>query len=88
MYDWDPGKARANFIKHGVMFEAAEHFDWRSALVRVDAVHSREENRYVAVGFIGERLHVMVWTPRSAAIRIIGLRKANDRERRFYEEAI
>ncbi|MFN0024457.1 MAG: BrnT family toxin [Parvularculaceae bacterium] len=54
----------------------------------MDAADSRDETRYVAVGFIGERLHVMIWTPRRAAIRVIGLRKANDRERRLYEEAI
>ncbi len=86
MYEWDRGKALANLVKHGVMFEAAERFDWRTAIVRIDAAHSRDEHRYVAVGFIDERLHVMVWTPRRAAIRIIGLRKANDRERRLYEQ--
>lgn len=63
MYEWDPGKAKANLVKHGVMFETARAFDWRTALVRFDAVHSRDEHRYLAVGYIGERLYVMVFTP-------------------------
>ena len=88
MYEWDPGKAKANLVKHGVMFETARAFDWRTALVRFDAAHSRDERRYVAVGYIGERLYVMVFTPRRAALRIIGLRKANDREKKHYEEKI
>lgn len=86
MYEWDPGKAAANLIKHGVMFDAARRFDWRTALVRPDAAHSQLERRYVAVGFIDERLHVMVRTPRRAAFRIIGLRKANDREKKLYDQ--
>lgn len=86
MYQWDPAKAEANLIKHGVLFEAAEEFEWRSALVRFDAKHSSAERRYIAVGYIGERLHVMSWTPRGASIRIIGLRRANDREQKRYEE--
>ncbi len=86
IYEWDPDKEAANAIRHGVVFETAEQFDWRSALVRIYAAHSGAEGRYVAVGFIGSRLHVMVWTPRRAAIRIIGLRKANVRESKRYEQ--
>jgi len=39
----------------------------------------------VALGFIGRRLHVLVYTPRANALRAISLRKANDREVRHYE---
>ncbi len=87
MYEWDTKKAVANLVKHGVMLEAAQTFDWRSALIVEDAAHSVTERRYRAIGFIGARLHVMAWTPRRAAIRIIGLRKANEKEVDIYEKS-
>jgi uncharacterized protein len=34
----------------------------------------------VALGQIGERLHVLCFTPIEGGIRVISLRKANDRE--------
>ena len=37
-------------------------------------------------GFVGFRLHVVVYTWRGGNIRIISLRKANDREARRYVE--
>ena len=46
MYECGPGKAKANLVKHGVMVEAARAFDWRTALVRFDGAHSRDEHRY------------------------------------------
>jgi uncharacterized DUF497 family protein len=46
------------------------------------------EKRFVATGFIGDRLHVMAFTVRSEVIRIISLRKANERERKEYEKNI
>lgn len=85
MYQWDPAKAEANLIKHGVMIEAAEEFDWWSALMIYDDKHSSGEHRYIAIGLIRRRLHVMSWTPRGASLRIIGLRKANAREQRLYD---
>src|SRR5260370_1190229 len=44
------------------------------------------ERRMIAVGRSGLRLHVMVFTRRAGKVRIISLRKANDREIRRYEE--
>jgi uncharacterized DUF497 family protein len=40
----------------------------------------------VALGKIGSRLHVMVFTRRAGKVRIISLRKANNREMWRYEE--
>ncbi|MBI5143425.1 MAG: BrnT family toxin [Nitrospirae bacterium] len=44
------------------------------------------EERWVALGLIDSRLNVLVYTRRSEAIRIISLRRANSREREYYEE--
>lgn len=87
-YEWDDAKSKANAAKHGVPFKAAEAFDWESALVVEDARAGYGESRFVAVGFIANRLHVMAFTRRGGNIRIISLRKANKREHRYYDETI
>jgi len=43
------------------------------------------ETRLIAYGPIDGRLHCVWYTLRGDVVRIIGLRKANDRERKRYE---
>ncbi len=80
MPDWDEDKRTANLAKHGVDFADAERFDWSSAKTEHDLRHDYGEDRFESVGLIGERLHVLVFTPRATGRRIISLRKANPRE--------
>ncbi|MCG8510508.1 MAG: BrnT family toxin [Rhodospirillales bacterium] len=84
MYEWDESKRAANRKKHGVDFSEADRFDWETALVAEDDSH--DERRYIAIGFIGGVLHVMVFTERGEQVRIISLRKATRRERRIYHD--
>lgn len=84
MLVWDEAKRTANMAKHGVDFAEANQFDWDSALTLADDRFSYGEPRYASIGFIHERLHVVVWTPRDGKLRLIGVRKANDREQRRY----
>ncbi len=44
------------------------------------------ETRIIALGFLGERLHVICFTPIDGGARIISFRKANRREVRYYED--
>ena len=67
-------------------FEEAEGFDWETAVVKVDSRQAYGEPRLAATGSIGVRLHVMVFTLRVNAVRIISLRRANSREVRRYAE--
>ncbi len=85
-YDWDEAKRRANLDKHGVDFESAREFDWETALVIEDRRQDYGEPRFSALGTIGRRLHVLIFTPRGKAVRLIGLRKANAREVCQYEQ--
>jgi uncharacterized DUF497 family protein len=62
-------------------------FDWSSALIVEDMRKDYGEPRYQALGLIEDRLHMLVYTPRTDRIHIISLCKANDREIRRYEEA-
>jgi len=85
-YAWDEGKRAANLIKHGLDFAIADGFQWDSAFIKPDNRLHYGEQRFTAAGFIEDRLHVMVFTLRSDMIRIIGLRKANLREVKQYED--
>lgn len=83
-YAHDPKKLVANVKKHGVWFHEAEAFEWETAAIAVDDREQREETRFEAVGYIGDRLHVMIFCLRESTIRIISLRKANRREVKHY----
>lgn len=85
-YEWHPAKADTNVAKHGVHFRAARRFEWETALKKIDMRGAYGEVRCTAIGFIGERLHVMAYTRRGAFVRLISLRKANAREIRHYVE--
>lgn len=84
--EFDPAKDRANFAKHGVPLTDAERFDWNSALEREDDRFDYGETRFVGLGLIGERLHVLVFAQGSHddAIRAISLRRAEKHEARHY----
>ena len=83
-FDWDDTKREANLAKHGVDFAEAEDFDWQSALEVQDNRADYGETRWVALGLIRNRLHVLVYTQREETIRLISLRRANKREREYY----
>jgi len=83
-YEWDEEKRRANREKHGVDFSKIEGFDWTTSTVRQDNRH--EEQRFITMGRVGTRLHVVVFTRRGVDIRIISFSRANSREIRDYEQ--
>ncbi|MBW8727280.1 MAG: BrnT family toxin [Inquilinus limosus] len=87
VFDWDADKAEANLAKHGVAFEAVEDFDISTAVEVVDSRVAYGEERRRAIGFIGHRLHVLIFTRRGSRTRVISLRRANARERRVYDQA-
>lgn len=72
--------------KHGVSLAEATNIEWESALTWPDARRSYGETRWIAIGYIGLRLYVVVYTDRGKTRRIISLRKANLREIRRYAE--
>ena len=65
---------------------SAECFEWESAIETIDDRSDYNEERWVALGFIDNRLHVLIYSLRGNNIRLISLRKANNRERKYYEE--
>ena len=84
--EFDPEKNDRNIRERGISFEQARDFDWDGALVWRDTRRDYGEERFIALGFIGERLHSLVFTARGDTVRIISLRKANRREELGYEQ--
>ena len=84
LYEWDKKKAEINQKQHGVSFISANYFCWEDALLGEDTRKDYNEIRYRALGPIGDRLHLLVYTMRQDIIRVIRLRKANKREFNYY----
>jgi uncharacterized protein len=85
-YEWDETKRAENFFAHQVDFTAIEEFGWETALIIEDIRWDYGERRYIAYGYIEDRLHCAVFTRRNENIRLISLRKANKREVSRYEK--
>lgn len=83
---YDPAKDARNVEERGLPFALVRDFDWSSALIVEDDRFDYGESRYQAMGFIGDRLHVVVFTPRGDAVYVISFRKANKREVKSYDQ--
>jgi len=85
---FDPKKSDKNVRDRNLSFDRAADFDWGTAVIFEDNRFVYPEQRLVATGFLGERLHVLCFTPIGDDIRVISFRKANSREIMQYEEKI
>jgi hypothetical protein len=70
-----------------VDFAQIDGFDWATCTHASDDRMDYGELRAVSAGYIGGRLHLVVWTARGDTKRIISLRKANAREEKAYRIA-
>lgn len=86
MTNWSEAKRRANISKHGVDFAIAIDFDFATADIVEDRSEAYGERRERAVGVIGGKLYVYVYTLRGDEDHAISLRRATPKERRRYEE--
>ena len=84
--EFDAFKNEANIRERGLSFELAANFDFDSAIVDQDTRKAYPEDRFVAVGFLGKRLHVLCFTPAAGGIRVISFRKANTREVKDHDQ--
>ena len=85
---YDPAKREATLAARGLDFEhAARVFAGRYFSVE-DTRQAYGERRYVTIGEFDGRMVVLVWTPRGRARHMISMRKANDRERKRYQEQL
>jgi uncharacterized protein len=80
-FEFDGSKNQANIVKHGVDMAVAANFDLRTARISRDTRHDYGEERTIAVGYLGDVLHVLIFTMRGPKVRVISLRKASEKER-------
>jgi uncharacterized protein len=84
--EFDENKSRRNARERRLPFTLAADFDFSTARVTEDRRSDYPECRFVALGYIGRRLHVLCFTPIADGIRVISLRKANTREVKIHGE--
>lgn len=86
-FEWDPNKEKANIKKHGVTFEEAKEALCCGSVAVLKEDGDSGEERYVFLGMC-KKLNVLVIVtafPEDLVTRIISARKANKKERKFYE---
>lgn len=88
-FEWDEQKNEANIHKHGFDFTDAWEIFESPMLTAPDTREDYGEKRWIGIGFLRERVVVIVFAERSDdIIRVISMRKAIKHERIRLEEAI
>ncbi|MEJ6655840.1 MAG: BrnT family toxin [Pseudomonas sp.] len=83
--EFDPPKNQRNIAERGLSFEEVANFEFENALFWMDNRKDYGEQRIRALGYVGLRLHSLVFVETITGIRIISFRKANKREVKHYE---
>ena len=82
--EFDQDKRNKTLVERGLDFADAAMVFEGVHFTGQDTRMDYEEDRFITVGLLSERLVVLVWTPRGEARRIISMRKANDREKALF----
>jgi hypothetical protein len=85
---WDEEKRRATLQLRGLDFAAAAELFAGLHFTAEDLRRDYGEQRFISAGAIAGRLCIAVWTQRGAVRHIISLRKANDREKKRFAQAL
>ncbi|MCX4328508.1 MAG: BrnT family toxin [Lachnospiraceae bacterium] len=84
-FEWDENKNIINKEKHKISFETAVYvFNDPYYIEMFDFEHSVDEDRYIAIGKVGDVLFV-VFTERKDTIRLISARLATNIASRIYK---
>jgi len=82
----DPAKRQATFDKRGLNFADASILFAGPTITVQDMRRDHGEVRFQTVGFLADRMVMVVWTPRDDARHVISMRKCNDREKAIYQK--
>ncbi|MCD7744789.1 MAG: BrnT family toxin [Lachnospiraceae bacterium] len=83
-FEWDEEKNLINKEKHKISFETVAHvFEDPNYIEMYDFEHSIDEERYIAIGRVGDILFV-VFTEKKESIRLISARLATNAEKELY----
>jgi uncharacterized DUF497 family protein len=84
-FEWDAEKSESNRAKHSIEFEDAIDIFYAPILLRRS--DRNNEERWVAIGSLDEKLIAVVFARRKDVIRIISARRARKNEERAYRNA-
>ena len=90
-FEWDEAKNLANQRKHDVSFEEARSlFESGVDYLEIfDADHSKDEDRFIAIGPIRRGMVLVAWVERiEGVVRIISARMATRREASLFRERL
>lgn len=83
---YDPEKRGQTLAQRGLDFAEAGQVFAGTTIDFIDDRRDYGEVRWVTFGWLNGRLVALVWTPRGGARHVISMRKANDREKSWYQE--
>jgi uncharacterized protein len=83
---FDPAKRQAALDGRGLNLADASIVFAGLTITVQDTRRDYGEARFQTVGFLADRMVMVVWTPRDATRHVISMRKCNDREKAIYQE--
>jgi len=83
-FEWDETKRALNLAKHGLDFADVARLDWDSTQVERDRRFEYGEERFIAVGALGDDVLAVAFTLRGNTVRVVSFRPASRKERRNY----
>ncbi|QWE07977.1 BrnT family toxin [Polynucleobacter ibericus] len=83
---YDQSKNLHNIRHRNLSFEEVREFDFETANFAIDKRKNYGEIRRCTLGYLGSRLHALVFTETIKGIPVISFRKANKREIESYEQ--
>jgi uncharacterized DUF497 family protein len=83
---FDPAKRQAALDDRGLNFADAAIVFAGPTITIEDSRRDYGESRYQTVGFLADRMVMVVWTPRGEARHVMSMRKCNAREKKIYQK--
>lgn len=85
-FEYNPAKSRRNLEKHGISLEDAQEL-WTRPFVQGQA-RSTDEDRWMIVGLLENKLYTCIFTVRNDTIRLISARRSRKNEEAAYHAQI
>lgn len=82
--EFDPRKRELTLADRGLDFADAERLFDGPHVTLEDCRFDYSEPRYMTYGLLAERMVMIAWTPTETGIRVISMRKCNERERKKF----
>lgn len=86
--EWDERKRLLNILKHGLDLADGWRVFAGPYLAFLDDRRDYGETRWISIGKLGPHAVVVVHAEREGFIRLISMRKANERERKRYQKRL